>query len=460
MLRTGKRDWLAGTIAGSCNWLSRRSARFRLLFEDIGGRLFLTEKMRLPAAEPRYQPAELVHLTDEFNAAAEDYFARQEDRDYLLGKPFTDRMFFARRLFDMGVLFHWLRLTPGETVLEIGAGSCWLSHILNRFGCRTIAVDVSATALDIGRQLFERDSQTNWELDPRFLTYDGHRLPLDDEVVDKVILYDAFHHIPNQEDVLAEIGRVLRDGGIIALREPGRDHAAAEKSLAEVREFGVLENDIIVEEIEKLAAKHGFARTTVVPLTIDESIQIEASELGEFMRGKHFRQYWERLCTALVDTNFILIYKGEHVTDTRRPGLLRARITPLAEQKSVALATGELGWIDVNVENTGDTLWLTKNSDQAGWTRLGGRLHRADTDQTLLDGDWLRLDLPRDLAPADKVDLTVPLPVLDEPGDYLVVLGHGGGRRGLVRRRQLADGGSAAARGRPQRCARRLAFFI
>ena len=127
MLVRGKREWLARTIARSCHWLSKRSVRFRLLFEDIGGRLCLNK--RLPAANPRYDAADLVRRTDEFNAAAEDYFTRSEDRDFLLGKPFTERRRFARRLFDLGVLFHWLRLTPGEVVLEIGAGSCWLSHL-------------------------------------------------------------------------------------------------------------------------------------------------------------------------------------------------------------------------------------------------------------------------------------------------------------------------------------------
>ena len=49
------------------------------------------------------------------------------------------------------------------------------NHFLNRYGCKTIAVDVSATALRLGRTLFERDSATRWDLEPEFLVYDGHR---------------------------------------------------------------------------------------------------------------------------------------------------------------------------------------------------------------------------------------------------------------------------------------------
>ena len=343
-----------------------------MLCEDVGSRLFLTDKMDLdkiplPAADLLYDPADLARQTDEFNVAAEDYFARS-DRDHLLGKPFTERMSFARRLFDLGVLFHWLRITPGEVVLEMGAGSCWLSHLLNRFGCRTIAVDVSATALDIGRELFDSDPRTNWAVEPEFIVYDGHRLPLEDGSVDKVIVYDAFHHIPNYEAVLREMARVLRDGGIVGMREPGRYHAGTEKSVAEVREFGVLGNNIVVEEIGRLGRRCGLDRTTIVPLTIDESIEVPASELGEFMQGKHLRTFWEPLCAAIACTSFILMYKGESVPDTRRPRQLAARIDLQPQTDPLRVHVGQACNIKVEIENTGDTLWLADTPDLAGWT--------------------------------------------------------------------------------------------
>ena len=419
MLVRGKRAWLARTIARSCHWLSKRSVRFQLLFEDIGGRLCLNK--RLPATNPRYDAADLARRTDEFNAAAEDYFTRSKDRDFLLGKPFTERLRFARRLFDLGVLFHWLRLTPGEVVLEIGAGSCWLSHLLNRFGCKTFAVDVSATALEIGRELFESDPRTNWAVGPEFIAYDGHRLPLEDDSVDKVVIYDAFHHIPNAAEVLREVARVLRDGGIVGMREPGWRHASAEKSLAEVREFGVLENDIVVEDIERLGRRCGLDRTTVVPLTLDASIEVPASELLEFMRGKHLHAYWEGLCTATINGTFILMYKGETRPDTCHPWRLAARIELKTQAEPVPVHVGETLYLDVEIENTGDTLWLADTSGLPGWTRLGIRLHAADDTSTLLDGEWHRVALPHDVAPGDVVIVDVELPPLERSGDYLLV---------------------------------------
>ena len=425
MIHEGKRDWLARVIARSCYWLSSRSVRCRLLFEDIGARLLLSNAQGqyprlLHSADPVYNPADLVRRTDELKIAAEEYFVRA-DRDFLLGKPFNDRMFFARRLFDLGVLFHWLRISPEDVVLELGAGSCWLSHQLNRFGCKTIAVDVSGTALEIGRELFESDPHTNWAVEPEFLRFDGHRLPLEDGSVDKVIIYDAFHHVPNTKAVLREMARVVRDGGIIGMREPGRYHALAEKSLAEAREFGVLENDVVVEEIERLGWECGLTRTTIVPLALDESIEVRASELDGFMRARNLRALWQPLCTALVESNFILMYKGDSLPDTRRPRMLAARIVPQAQSDPLCVSTGQTCRLMVAIENTGDTLWLADTAGQPGWTRLGIRLHAADDAAALIDGEWQRASLPSDVAPRDVVTVQVDLPALHSAGDYLLV---------------------------------------
>ncbi len=170
-------------------------------------------------------PPRSVHGDKTNKQAAERYFAEYRDPQFLIEKPFSDAPDFAGHLIAVGILVAAARLRPGDTVVEFGAGSCWLSHFLNRFGCRTISVDVSETALAVGRRLFERDPRTNWSLDPQFLPYDGHTLPLEDASCDRIVVYDAFHHVPNQRVVLTEMHRVLTAEGIVAMSEPGKGHA-------------------------------------------------------------------------------------------------------------------------------------------------------------------------------------------------------------------------------------------
>ena len=119
--------------------------------------------------------------------------------------------------------------------------------------------------------------------------------------------------------------------------------------------------------------------------------------------------------------SFILMYKGESVPDTRRPRQLAARIDLQPQTDPLRVHVGQACNIKVEIENTGDTLWLADTPDLAGWTRLGVRLHAADDTTTLLDGDWQRALLPHDMAAGDVVTIEVELPPIDAPGAYLMV---------------------------------------
>lgn len=380
--------------------------------------------LALPVAPPArgYDPGELASRTDELNQAAERYFADFDRPEYLLGKPFSDHVELPRYLFNVGVLTHWLRLRPGDVVAELGAGSAWVSHFLNLAGCRTLAIDVSPTALGLGRQLFEADPRTRWDLEPGFLPYDGHRLPLADECCDRFVLHDAFHHLPNPGQLLAEMSRVLIDGGIVAMSEPGRHHSAAPGSRREVEETGVLENDVVIEELAAEARRFGFTRTTVVPLTLAGTGEVPADDYLAFLRGRGMQDHWLHQARELLSHHFILLYKGEYRPTTRRPARLRAEIDPgAAKTTALRAAAGEPATLSVRLVNLGDTVWLAHPDDERGWTRLGVHLHHAG-DGELVDFDWHRAELPADVPAGGRCELEVTLPPLVEQGDYRLVL--------------------------------------
>jgi len=53
-------------------------------------------------------------------------------------------------------------------------------------GCRGVALEVSKSALDLGQKL-------------TFLPFEGFRISLEDESIDRSVCYDTLHHIPNPE---------------------------------------------------------------------------------------------------------------------------------------------------------------------------------------------------------------------------------------------------------------------
>jgi SAM-dependent methyltransferase len=355
------------------------------------------------------EAAGVTAQTTAYNEAAERYFAGFPDPEFLLGKPFSDTALAAKHLIDAGVLIDAMRLTPHDVVVELGAGTCWLSHMINRFGCRTISIDVSPTALALGRQLFERDPRTNWTLEPAFLAFDGRRLPVDDASCDRIVINDAFHHVPNQRELLREMHRVLRADGLLAMSEPGYGHGSAEQSVSEA-ESGVLERELVLEDLAALAAAAGFADVTIVVASPLVRHEIAARDLGAFMGGKGFAGYWKALCSGLERHHYIVLHKGASEPTTRHPARLTARIEIMNAQGTA-----------LSVTNIGDTRWLAGEGAGRGWTRLGAHLYRAGPPRELIDFDWYRLDLPRDVPPGDRVVLETILPIIEAPGDYLVV---------------------------------------
>ncbi len=163
-------------------------------------------------------PKEIIkELTvEELCETAEDYFASKAKNPIpLMAKPFSSLLETPEILQNMGLLLSGLNLAKTMTVLEFGSGTCWFSRYLNQAQCVTISCDASKTALDIGKRLFKESPVVGEVIsEPRFLHFNGRKIDLPDESVDRIICNDALHHIPNQGEVLSELARVLKKGGI------------------------------------------------------------------------------------------------------------------------------------------------------------------------------------------------------------------------------------------------------
>jgi Methyltransferase domain/Domain of unknown function (DUF4214) len=152
---------------------------------------------------------------EELAGTAEEYYRTTlEFSEGYLAKPFADPQDAPDLLGSFAQLVAGLRLAPGLTVLDFGAGACWTTRCLTQFGCAAIALDVSASALELGRQLYARLPPIGDRPSPQFLVFDGRRIDLPDASVDRIFCFDAFHHVPNPAEVMQELGRVLRPGGV------------------------------------------------------------------------------------------------------------------------------------------------------------------------------------------------------------------------------------------------------
>src|SRR5438067_1227600 len=92
---------------------------------------------------------------------------------------------------------------------------------------------------------------------PHQVIGDVENLPLQTAVVDAVMAFEAFHHIPNRHRALAAFSRVLKAERSVVLVEPGGNHEHAEVSVDVMAKYGILEKGMELADVQDYAAGSG-----------------------------------------------------------------------------------------------------------------------------------------------------------------------------------------------------------
>jgi ubiquinone/menaquinone biosynthesis C-methylase UbiE len=348
-------------------------------------------------------------LIKHYNAKADEYFKSIPYKDFLLRKPFSTYSGVPFVLVRLELLFKTLRIERGTTVLDFGAGSCWLSSFLNKMGCKSIALDVSPTAIEMGKRLFELDQTHDPNLSPQFLTYDGFTFPMEDQRVDVIISFDAYHHVPNPEAILREMFRVLKDKGKIGFCEPGKGHSQSPHAIEEMELYDVFEGEVTYKDLKKLARKIGFDK-----IYGPNPVSMIADHYHWFIIQRFLDSFWpfHRLMANLF--KIIILEKGSKILPKSTwPSQLRAEIQ--VNTGKIEVGPNEIFEIRGLVRNLGDTIWMAKTEDELGQVRIGVHLKGKQRIQ-----DHGRIDLERDVFPKEYQDFSIALKSPRERGKYVL----------------------------------------
>jgi SAM-dependent methyltransferase len=99
-------------------------------------------------------------------------------------------------------------VSHGSRVLDVGAWSCYLGELLrDRMGCDVLSLDV----VDVNKTSMP------------FQVFDGRKLPVETGSFDVVLLLYVLHHAADDEPLLQEANRVVREPGRILVAEDSVD---------------------------------------------------------------------------------------------------------------------------------------------------------------------------------------------------------------------------------------------
>lgn len=116
-----------------------------------------------------------------------------------------------------------LGLSPGDRLLDLGCGAGRHAFQALRMGARVVAFDYDEGELkDVVNMAsaMAGEGQIAPGGNASCVRGDGTRLPYPDGSFDRIIAAEVLEHIPDDETAIAELARVLRPGGTMAVTVP------------------------------------------------------------------------------------------------------------------------------------------------------------------------------------------------------------------------------------------------
>lgn len=347
------------------------------------------------------------------------------DRHHLLTKPFYNLAHrhsekyegegpdadTHRHFCDFANMAVALGLPPGARLLDVGCGSGWLCEYFARFGYDVTGIDISPALIELARERLQRvpycvDGDTN--LRYQFFVHDIEIAPVPDTFA-AVICYDALHHFEDEQAVFVNLSAMLDYGGLLFVMEGERPPAgsATEEELRGVmRQYQTLESPFSRDYLLALLRQHGFA---IVGDYVGVMGLFDRNEVDFALQSARESSFNYLLCKKVSANG------PATMPDSRAPNLLRASIS-LQSEFPASFAPGSQIKFQIEVANTGDTLWLVSRAAPRGTVRLGIKILDEGGD-AVAEVHGVP-PLPRAMAPEERTELTINHPAPVQPGSY------------------------------------------
>ncbi len=117
--------------------------------------------------------------------------------------------------------FDQFPVEAGDRVLDMGCGGGRHAFALYRRGAQVVALDLDAAELkDVAGMFAALEPEVPAEATAQAVRGSAYQLPFADASFDKVIAAEILEHLPADHRAMAELARVLKPGGLIAVTVP------------------------------------------------------------------------------------------------------------------------------------------------------------------------------------------------------------------------------------------------
>lgn len=110
-------------------------------------------------------------------------------------------------------------INPNAKVLDVGCGGGFLSNPLSELGHDVTGLDISKESLEVAKR-YDTSKRV------KYIAADARAIPLPDNSFDVIISMDFLEHVSEVQEVVSEISRILKPGGLFFFHTFNRNPVA------------------------------------------------------------------------------------------------------------------------------------------------------------------------------------------------------------------------------------------